>query len=62
MDANNSLINMSANASEAVSSDAEFIVEGIIIPIISFLGLVGNILSICVLRSSNVDMKVISYY
>ena len=36
----------------------EFAVEGILIPILTCLGLVGNILSITVLHSPGVDMKV----
>ena len=36
----------------------EFVVEGILIPVLTCLGLVGNILSITVLHSPGVDMKV----
>merc|ERR1712001_401651 len=36
----------------------EFVVEGILIPVFTSLGLVGNILSIIVLHSPGVDMKV----
>ena len=36
----------------------EFAVEGILIPVLTCLGLVGNILSITVLHSPGVDMKV----
>ena len=50
-------LNLTINES-VKSSPGEIIVEGIVIPIISLLGLIGNILSICVLRSSTVDMKV----
>ena len=33
-------------------------VEGVIIPLIAFLGLIGNILSIIVLKSKGINMKV----
>ena len=36
----------------------EFAVEGILIPVLTCLGLVGNILSLTVLHSPGVDMKV----
>jgi hypothetical protein len=36
----------------------ELIVEGVAIPVITALGLVGNILSIIVLHSPGIDMKV----
>ena len=36
----------------------EFVVEGIAIPVLASLGIVGNILSIKVLHSPGVDMKV----
>ena len=36
----------------------EFVVEGILIPMLTCLGLVGNILAITVLHSPGVDMKV----
>ena len=48
------------NNESVETSPGEIVVEGIVIPIISLLGLIGNVLSICVLRSCTVDMKVIS--
>ena len=39
-------------------ADMELIVEGVAIPVITTLGLVGNILSIIVLHSPGIDMKV----
>ena len=39
-------------------ADMELVVEGVAIPIITTLGLVGNILSIIVLHSPGIDMKV----
>ena len=36
----------------------ELVVEGVAIPVITTLGLVGNILSIIVLHSPGIDMKV----
>jgi hypothetical protein len=39
-------------------ADMELVVEGVAIPVITTLGLVGNILSIIVLHSPGIDMKV----
>ena len=39
----------------------ELVVEGVAIPVITTLGLVGNILSIIVLHSPGIDMKVKKY-
>ena len=39
----------------------ELVVEGVAIPVITTLGLVGNILSIIVLHSPGIDMKVNKY-
>ena len=39
-------------------ADMELVVEGVVIPVITTLGLVGNILSIIVLHSPGIDMKV----
>lgn len=40
----------------------KFVVEGVLIPVLTSLGLVGNILSIKVLGSPGIDMKVNSNY
>ena len=39
-------------------ANMELVVEGLAIPVITTLGLVGNILSIIVLHSAGIDMKV----
>ena len=39
-------------------ADMELVVEGVAIPVITTLGLVGNILSIIVLHTPGIDMKV----
>ena len=57
---NNSSLLSSPNItnSENQLESLEFVVEGILIPVLTCLGLVGNILSITVLHSPGVDMKV----
>ena len=58
---NNSILLTSANITDSENHELdslEFVVEGILIPVLTFLGLVGNILSITVLHSPGVDMKV----
>ena len=57
---NNSSLLSSPNItnSENQLESLEFVVEGILIPVLACLGLVGNILSITVLHSPGVDMKV----
>ena len=60
---NNSILLTSANITDSENHELdslEFVVEGILIPVLTFLGLVGNILSITVLHSPGVDMKVIN--
>ena len=58
---NNSSLMTSHNITNSENHELdslEFVVEGILIPVLTFLGLVGNILSITVLHSPGVDMKV----
>ena len=58
---NNSSVLFSHNITNSENKELEcfeFVVEGILIPVFSCLGLVGNILSITVLHSPGVDMKV----
>ena len=58
---NNSFLLTSHNITDSENHELEsleFAVEGILIPILTCLGLVGNILSITVLHSPGVDMKV----
>ena len=58
---NNSSLLISDNITNSENNELEvleFVVEGILIPVLGSLGLVGNILSIKVLHSPGVDMKV----
>ena len=58
---NNSSLLTSPNITDSDNHELEsleFVVEGILIPMLTCLGLVGNILSITVLHSPGVDMKV----
>ena len=43
---------------ESRLTDMELVVEGVAIPVVTILGMVGNILSIIVLHSPGIDMKV----
>ena len=43
---------------EVIDDYIALAVEGVIIPLIAFLGLIGNILSIIVLQSKGINMKV----
>ena len=61
MENNSSLLFSSHNTTNSEHDELEsleFVVEGILIPVLTCLGLVGNILSITVLHSPGVDMKV----